>query len=139
MPARGNKRFNKRVDALLGASSWREFVIEALSTRESVAKHYEVAAPIGNTIVDNRYNDPHCIDIDAVENDTTTLLSSHLDAMRDDTMQLPNLITSMETEALDTSRASLVATEEEMHDFCASSSFLAKVHVDSEFAVENTT
>jgi hypothetical protein len=136
MPAWGNKRFNKRVDALVGASSWRDFVVEALPTRESVVKRYGVIAPIAIKIFDNRHDAPHCIDIDAAENDTITLLSSQLDAMRHDAMPLPSLITSIKTKALDASGANLVATDEEMQYFCASSSFLARALVDSEFGAE---
>jgi hypothetical protein len=39
--------------------------------------------------------------------------------MLDDGMPLPNLITSIESKALDTLGANLVATDEAMQDLCA--------------------
>ena len=137
MPAWGNIRFNKRIDALQGASSWREFVVEALSTRESVAKHCGVAPSNAKTIVDNHHDDRHIIDLNAVEQNTTSIPSAQPHAMHNDGMQEPNLLTFIETKELDTSVADLGATEEEMHDFCASGTFLTRARVESNFGADD--
>jgi hypothetical protein len=57
--------------------------------------------------------------------------------MHNDGMQEPNLLTFIETKELDTSVADLGATEEEMHDFCASGTFLTRARVESNFGADD--
>jgi hypothetical protein len=125
MPEWGNKRYKKKTDALLHASTWRDLVVKVVSTGESVAEHI-----VGVPAIDESIQDQHTMDV-------TTMASSRADALRSDDMQLPNNVACIETKGLDTSVAHLVSTDEEMHDFCDASIFLTRAPIDSGFGAED--
>ena len=108
--------------------TWRDFVIEAISTistRDSVAKHSAVVVPIDESNLRE-----HIIDV-------ATHRLSQSNTMRRDAMHIPNDESLMETKALDTSDAHLAITEEVMHDFCTSAAFFTTSQVDYGYGAGN--
>ena len=125
MPEWGNKRYKKKADALLHASTWRDLVVKALSTGESVVEHIAGVADI-----DESNQRQHTMDV-------TTMSSSRADELRSEYMQLPNNVTNIEAKGLDTFVEHHVSTDEEMHDFCAARKFPTRAPINLGFGAED--
>ena len=125
MPEWGNKRYKKKADALLHASTWRDLVVKALSTGESVVEYIASVADIDES---NQRQ---------LTMDVTTMSSLRADALRSDDMQLPNNVTYIEAKGLDTSVEHHVSTDEEMHDFCAARIFPTRAPINFGFGAED--
>ena len=125
MPKSSNKRYKKRAYAFIDAPTWRDFVVEAISTRDSVAKNSEVLVSFDEN---NRLG--HVIDV-------AMQLLSQSHTMRRDDMHIPNGESYMGTKALDISDAHLVITEAEMHDFCTSAALFTTAPFDYGYGADN--